>query len=95
MSLIRLFILVIFIILAFLITACSTAVPVTQKFPEAPDMLMEKCPELKTIAGEKISIVDFTKTVSENYTTYYQCAAGKEAWIDWYDQQRKIWDQVR
>jgi hypothetical protein len=95
MSLIRLFILVIFIILAFLITACSTAVPVTQKFPEAPDMLMEKCPELKTIQGEKISIVDFTKTVSENYTTYYQCAAGKEAWIDWYDQQRKIWDQVR
>jgi hypothetical protein len=92
MSLIRLFILVIFIILAFLITACSTAVPVTQKFPSAPDMLMEKCPQLKTIAGEKISIVDFTRTVSENYTTYYQCAAGKEAWIDWYDQQRKTWN---
>ena len=81
--------------LAILLSACSTAVPVTQKFPDAPDMLMEKCPELKTIQGEKISIVDFTRTVSENYSTYYQCAAGKEAWIDWYDQQRKIWDQVR
>jgi hypothetical protein len=78
-----------------LLSACSTAVPVTQNFPTAPDMLMEKCPPLKTIQGEKISIVDFTRTVSENYSTYYQCAAGKEAWIDWYDQQRKIWDQVR
>ena len=95
MSLIRLFILVIFIVLAFLITACSTAVPLTQNFPDAPDMLMEKCPPLKTIPGEKVSIVDFTKTVSENYTTYYQCAGRTEAWIDWYNQQKKIWDEVK
>ena len=81
--------------LAILLSACSTAVPVAQKFPQAPGILMEKCPQLKTIAGEKISIVDFTRTVSENYSTYYQCAAGKEAWIDWYDQQRKIWDDVK
>jgi len=95
MSLIRLFILVIFIILAFLITACSTAVPVTQNFPQAPDMLMEKCPELKTIQGEKISIVDFTRVVSENYTTYYQCAGRTEAWIDWYNKQKKIWEDIK
>jgi len=95
MSLIRLFILVIFIILAFLITACSTAVPLTQNFPDAPDMLMEKCPELKTIQGEKISIVDFTRVVSENYTTYYQCAGRTEAWIDWYNKQKKIWEEVQ
>jgi hypothetical protein len=81
--------------LTILLSACSTAVPVAQKFPDAPDMLMEKCPSLKTIAGEKISIVDFTKTVSENYTTYYQCSAGKEAWIDWYSQQKKIWDETK
>jgi uncharacterized protein YcfL len=95
MSLIRLFILVIFIILAFLITACSTAVPVTQRFPQAPDMLMEKCAPLRTIAGEKISIVDFTRVVSENYTIYHQCSAGKEAWIEWYQKQKKIWDDVQ
>jgi hypothetical protein len=95
MNLIKLFILFLFIVLAFLITACSTAVPVTQNFPNAPDMLMEKCPQLKTIAGEKVSIVDFTKTVSENYTTYYQCAGRTEAWIDWYSQQKKIWDDVK
>jgi uncharacterized protein YcfL len=85
----------ILIVLAFLITGCSTAVPVTQNFPQAPDLLMEKCPELKTIQGEKISIVDFTRVVSENYTTYYQCAAKNDAWIDWYDQQKKIWEDTK
>jgi len=95
MNLIRLFILVIFIVLAFLITGCSTAVPVTQNFPDVPDMLKEKCPELKTIAGERISIVEFTRTVSENYTTYHQCAGRTDAWIDWYDQQKKIWEQMK
>jgi len=78
-----------------LLSACSTAVPVTQNFPEAPEMLMEKCPSLKTIQGEKISIVDFTKVVSENYTTYYQCAGRTEAWIDWYNKQKKIWEEVQ
>jgi ABC-type Fe3+-hydroxamate transport system substrate-binding protein len=95
MNLIKLFILFLFIVLAFLITACSTAVPVTQNFPTAPEMLIEKCPELKTIQGEKVSIVDFTRVVSENYTTYYQCAGRTEAWIDWYKQQKKIWDDVK
>ena len=81
--------------LVCLLSACSTAVPLTQNFPEAPEMLMEKCPELKTIQGEKISIVDFTKVVSENYTTYYQCAGHTEAWIDWYNKQKKIWEETQ
>jgi hypothetical protein len=95
MNLIKLFILAIFIVLAFLITGCSTAVPLTASFPDAPSMLMEKCPSLKTIPGEKVTIIEFTKTVSENYTTYYQCAGRTEAWIDWYNQQKKIWEEVQ
>jgi hypothetical protein len=92
---IKLIVCAILIVLAFLITACSTAVPVTQNFPQAPDLLMEKCPELKTIAGERVTIVEFTRTVSENYTTYHQCAGRTDAWIDWYNQQKKIWEQVQ
>ena len=78
-----------------LLAACSTAVPLTQRFPDAPAMLKEKCPELKIIVGEKVTIVDFTRTVSENYTTYYQCAGRTDAWIDWYNQQKKIWDETQ
>lgn len=81
--------------LVSLLAACSTAVPVTQSFPDAPAILMEKCPELKIIQGEKVSIVDFTKTVSENYTTYYECSARNSAWQEWYTKQKKIWDDAQ
>lgn len=95
MNLIKLFFLVIFIILAFLATGCSTTVPVVAKFPEAPPMLLEKCPQLKTIDGESISIVDYTKVVTANYTTYYECAVKYDSWIDWYQQQKKIFEEIK
>ena len=76
------------------LSACTT-VPVTAEFPQAPDVLMAKCPELKTIAGEKVTIVDFTRTVTQNYTTYYECAARTEAWQEWYTRQKQIWEEVK
>ena len=76
------------------LSACTT-VPVTAEFPQAPELLMAKCPELKTIVGEKVTIVDFTRTVTENYTTYYECAARAEAWQEWYTQQKQIWEEVK
>jgi len=72
-----------------------TSVPVTAEFPAVPDALMAKCPELKTITGEKVTIVDFTRTVTENYTTYYECAARADAWQEWYTRQRQIWEEVK
>jgi hypothetical protein len=51
MKLIKLFVLALFIVLAFLATGC-TSVPVERKFPEIPATLLEKCPQLKTIDSE-------------------------------------------
>jgi hypothetical protein len=76
-----------------LITGCTT-VPVTVKFPDAPVLILEKCPQLKTIEGESVSIVDYTKVVTLNYTTYYQCAVKSDAWIEWYYQQKKIFESI-
>ena len=94
MRLIKLFVLALFIILAFLVTGCSTTVPVTAKFPSVPPILLEKCPQLKTIDGEKVSIIDYTKTVTINYTTYYDCAVKGDAWIEWYQQQKIIFEEM-
>ena len=82
------------IMLLLCLSACTT-VPITAEFPVAPEVLMVKCPELKTIAGEKVTIVDFTRTVTENYTTYYECAAQTEAWQEWYTRQKQIWGEVK
>ena len=79
---------------ALLFSGCSTTVPVTAKFPDAPEVLKEKCPELKIIEGENVSIVDITKTTTMNYTTYYECATKVENWIEWYNDQKKIFDKV-
>lgn len=79
-----------------IIAGCaSTPVPVVPKFPTAPDMLLKSCPTLKTIEGEKVSIIDFTKTVSENYTTYYECSALHEGFIEWYNAQKRIFEELK
>jgi hypothetical protein len=83
----------IFVSVLFL-SACTT-VPVTTAFPAAPDVLMVKCPELKTITGDRVTIVDFTRTVTQNYTTYHECAAQTEAWQEWYTRQKQIWEEVK
>jgi hypothetical protein len=94
MRLIKLFILALFIILAFLATGCSTTVPVTAKFPSIPEVLLENCPQLKTIDGENVSIIDYTKTVTINYTTYHECALKTNSWIEWYQKQKVIFEKV-
>lgn len=76
------------------ITGCSTTVPVTAKFPDAPTLILDKCPQLKTIEGNTVSIVDFTKTVTLNYTAYYECVTKTDAWIEWYYAQKKIFESV-
>ena len=78
-----------------LITGCATTVPVTVKFPDAPTLILEKCPQLKTIEGNTVSIIDFTKTVTLNYTTYYECAVKNDAWIEWYQKQKKIFEEIK
>ena len=78
-----------------LITGCSTTVPITARFPNAPILTLEKCPQLKIIEGDTVSIVDYTKVVTLNYTTYYECAVKSDAWIEWYQIQKKIFEEVR
>lgn len=83
------------ICLTIFLFGCSTTVPVVAKFPTAPEVLMEKCPALKTIEGDTISIVEFTKTVVTNYTSHYECVEKNNAWIDWYNKQKAIFEEIK
>jgi hypothetical protein len=83
------------VLLSLLIAGCgTTAVPVKQSFPEAVKSLQEKCPDLKQIEGEKVSITDMLKVVVENYNTYYTCSNKVDGWNDWYKTQKEIFDKV-
>lgn len=77
------------IIVSSILVGC-TAVPVSQKFPEAPEVLMEKCGPLKTIDKSEVLLSEFTATVVENYSKYHMCSAVVEAWQEWYKEQEKL-----
>jgi len=81
--------------LALFLSACSTTVPVKQKFPDAPDILMEKCQQLKTVADDKGTLKEFLKVVIENYSLHYQCAGKVQGWQDWYIEQKRIYESVK
>ena len=75
-------------------SGCSTAVPVTAKFPDAPGKgSMERCPDLKKLEnGVKLSGV--AETVTINYSTYYECAVKTDTWQEWYQIQKNIYEKA-
>ena len=80
--------------LSLLLSGCATNIPVVMKFPEAPAVMMEKCPELKLLENNA-KLSDVAKTVTINYTTYYECALRVESWIGWYQAQKVIFESVK
>lgn len=88
------YILLFFILSLFLVTGCSTTVPVIAKFPEAPAQLMVKCPNLEKLKDEA-KLSEVAKSVTINYTTYYECAVKNDAWIEWYQIQKHIFESVK
>ncbi len=71
-------------------SGCSTVVPVTAKFPEAPgNVAMTACPQLQKIADDA-KLSDISRTVTVNYGTYYECAVKSDAWQEWYRIQKII-----
>ena len=78
---------------AILLTGCSTVVPVTARFPEPPKLGQGTCPQLQTVDnGVKLS--ELTKTVTINYSTYYECAVKSDQWNEWYQIQKNIFENA-
>ena len=83
------------VLLSLLLTGCSTVVPVTNTFPNAPsDIALVRCPQLQKIADDA-KLGDITKTITVNYGTYYECAVKTDAWIEWYQKQKIIFDNIK
>jgi hypothetical protein len=82
------------ILLLTLLIGCSTTVPVTAKFPEVPERLMKKCPQLEKLENDA-KLSDISKTITINYSTYYECAVKNDGWIEWYNIQKNIFESVK
>ena len=77
-----------------LLSGCSTVVPVSMKFPDVPERLLQKCSTLEKLENES-KLSDVSKTITNNYTTYYECAVKTDAWIEWYNIQKNIFNGVK
>ena len=82
------------ILLSALFLAGCSSVPVKPPFPEVPPRLMEKCPSLDAIHSDA-KLSDVAKVVTKNYNTYYECAVKDDAWIEWYQIQKEIYDKIK
>jgi hypothetical protein len=84
----------ILLLVVFVLAGCTTP-PVIPKFPEAPTKAgaMESCPDLTKLKdGAKLS--DVSKTITLNYSTYYECAVKSDIWIEWYQINKENYDKI-
>jgi len=76
------------------LAGCSTTVPVTARFPEPPGLnSLERCPNLEKLKDAPV-LSDVARTITINYGTYYECAVKADAWQQWYQIQKRIFDGV-
>lgn len=82
-------------LLAVICMGCSTPVTLKPKFPDAPKDLMTECQQLSTFNKPKVLLSELMVKMTENYTTYYKCAAKVEAWQTWYIEQKENYETVK
>jgi hypothetical protein len=85
------------IVLALLLSACSTVPVVTPmpKWPDVPEDLKQPAPALIPLNHEQRQLSDLIENSNENYTQYYLLKERYEAWQNWYENQKKIWNGLQ
>ena len=82
------------LILSVLLLAGCVATPVKREFPAIPPSFSKPCGDL-LIVPKTTKLSDVLTVVTENYSLYRQCQIKNELWLDWYNQQRKIFEDVK
>ena len=83
------------LILTALLAGCSTSIPVKRTFPAVPGDLLQQCPDLKTVPEGTSRLSEVLVVVTENYGQYKECRIKVDQWRDWYEKQKKIFDEVK
>jgi hypothetical protein len=74
------------------IAGCATKVaPVSLKWPDAPTELMEPADDLTTLKPEQTRLSDLIDNANINFSRYYILKDRYEAWQQWYNTHRQIY----
>jgi hypothetical protein len=82
------------VILALVLSAC-VSVPVERKFPTVPAEIQAPCGNLQTIDPATTKLSTVVDTVVTNYAQYRECQVKLDSWINWYNDQKKIFESVK
>ena len=80
---------------AIMLTGCLETVPVKMSFPQVPEDLVQACPDLQTLDPDTKKLSEVVVVVSKNYGQYQECQVKVDAWIQWYNTQKKIFEEVK
>jgi len=80
------------VLLLLSLVGCVT--PVKREFPRVPEQLMTKCPELLDVPPTT-KLSEVLTVVTKNYGQYQECSIKVDSWLDWYNEQKKIFDSVK
>ena len=82
------------LLLAILLAGCATQpVPIKQTWPNVDKYNLIACPNLKEVAETNTSLTDLLLVVQDNYGEYYTCKDRVDAWIKWYNEQKKNFEK--
>lgn len=82
------------ITLVILLSGC-VATPVKRNFPNVPEELQVTCPDLQEVNPETTKLSEVISVVSLNYGQYHECRIKIDTWIDWYKNQKTIFESVK
>ena len=68
---------------------------VKRNFPDVPEDLKVACPDLREIDPNTTKLSEVVSVVSSNYGQYHECRIKTDAWIEWYNSQKQIFDSVK
>jgi hypothetical protein len=78
-----------------LLTGCSTTVPVTMTFPDAPAELTQVCETLEKVPADTKQLSVTSEVVVRNYGRYHKCSDKVDAWVEWHKTQKQIYESVK
>ena len=84
-----------FLLLTVFLAACSTPVPVKQKFPEADPFMFEPAPKLETLPPDTTDLDKLLSNSTDNYGKYRELVQRYEMWKEWYIKQKENFDSVK
>lgn len=83
------------LVCSLFLVGCSTSVPVKMKFPEVPEALMTKCEDLEKLPSDTKQLSKTAESVIKNYSKYHQCRIKVEEWQEWYNANKKLYDDIK